>query len=167
MTNGKIGASGRNEIEGADMQIQNCMKKTVFAIPGTATVRDAIGLLVSHHIGLLPVLDGNGRPVGVVGLRDLLDLALPSAIHLLEDVDFIGDFGAVETYQPSEEVLSQPITTLMRPGTVVQADSGLLRAYALMLQHDLHDLPVVDSEGRLIGIASRVDIGTTILASWQ
>jgi CBS domain-containing protein len=149
------------------MQIQNCMKKNVYAIPATATVRDAIDLLVSHHIGLLPVLDKDNRPVGVVGLHDLLDLALPSAIHLMDDVDFIGDFGAVEMYQPSKELLARPITQLMRPGTVVQAESGLLRAYALMLQHDLHDLPVVDAAGRLIGIASRVDIGTTILASWQ
>jgi CBS domain-containing protein len=149
------------------MQIQDCMKKNVYAIPATATVRDAIDLLVSYHIGLLPVLDEGNRPVGVVGLHDLLNLALPSAIHLLDDVDFIGDFGAVETYQPSEAVLAQPITELMRPGTVVLAESGLLRAYALMLQHDLHDLPVVDAAGRLLGIASRVDIGTMILASWQ
>lgn len=149
------------------MQIQDCMKKNVYAIKATATVQDAIDLLVSHHIGLLPVLDEDNRPVGVVGLHDLLDLALPAAIHLLDDVDFIGDFGAVETYQPSEAVLIQPITQLMRPGTVVQAESGLLRAYALMLQHKLHDLPVVDAAGRLIGIASRVDIGTLILASWR
>ncbi len=149
------------------MQIQDCMKKNVYAIPASASVRDAIQLLVEHHIGLLPVLDNDKRPLGVVGLRDLLDLALPSAIRLLTDVDFIGDFGAVETYQPSESVLALPINKLMRPGTVVQAECGLLRAYALMLQHDLHDLPVVDGNGRLIGIASRVDIGTTILASWQ
>ncbi|MBE0698513.1 MAG: CBS domain-containing protein [Anaerolineaceae bacterium] len=143
------------------------MKKNVFSIPATATVQDAIDLLVSHHIGLLPVLDLEKRPVGVIGLYDMIHLALPSAIHLLDDIDFIGDFGALETYQPSEAILTQPITKLMRPGTVVRADSGLIRAYAIMLQYDLHDLPVVDGAGRLIGIASRVDIGTTILANWQ
>jgi len=142
------------------------MKKNVFSIPATATVRDAVQLFVSHHIGLLPVLNPDNHPVGVVGLLDLLELALPAAIHMLEDVDFIGDFGALETYRPPEEVLAQPITRLMRPGTVVRADSGLVRAYALMLQHKLHDLPVVDAEGRLIGIASRVDIGTLILSGW-
>jgi CBS domain-containing protein len=149
------------------MQIQNYMKKTVYAIPVIATIRDAINLLVSHHIGLLPVVDEENKPVGVVGLHDLLDLALPSALNLLADIDFIGDFGAVETYQPSAALLDQPISKLMRPGTVVNAESGLIRAYALMLQYDLHDLPVVDIQGRLIGIASRVDIGTAILASWQ
>jgi CBS domain-containing protein len=35
-----------------------------------------------------------------------------------------------------------------------------------MLQHNLHDMPVVSAEGKLIGVASRVDIGTAILASW-
>ena len=55
----------------------------------------------------------------------------------------------------------------MRLATVVPEDSGLVRAYALMLQHDLHDIPVVDQNGRLSRIASRVDIGTKILSNWQ
>lgn len=149
------------------LKISDCMKRTVFAIHDTDTVRDAINQLVSHHIGLLPVLNRNGQPIGVVGLRDLLNLALPSVVHMLNDVDFFGDFGAVEAYVPSEEILRQPITRLMRPSTVVRQDAGLLRAYATMLRHDLHDLPVIDQDGRLCGIASRVDIGTTILSSWQ
>jgi CBS domain-containing protein len=113
------------------------------------------------------VLNADQRPVGVVGIRDLLNLALPSAFQLLEDVDFIGDFGAMETYRPDEKILSAAISSLMRPATVVHEDSGLVRAYTFMLQHDLHDLPVVDDDGRLSGIASRVDIGARILAGWQ
>lgn len=149
------------------MVIRDCMKKNVVSVPMTASLRDAVSLLVARHIGLLPVLDAEQRPVGVVGLRDLLNLALPSALHLLTDVDFIGDFGALEAYRPDENLLSQGIAGLMRPATVVREDSGLIRAYAFMLQHDLHDLPVVDDTGRLSGIASRVDIGTKILAGWQ
>jgi CBS domain-containing protein len=41
-----------------------------------------------------------------------------------------------------------------------------LRTYALMLQHNLHDMPVVSKEGKLTGIASRVDIGVAILSAW-
>ena len=147
-------------------KIRDCMKSKVFSVPSTATVKDAVNLLVQHHIGLLPVLDADGRPLGVVGLRDLLDMVLPAVMRVMTDVDFVGDFGAVEAYRPTEQVLSRPITELMRAGAVVTEDSGLLRSYALMLQYELHDLPVVDQDGRLTGIASRVDIGTTILASW-
>jgi CBS domain-containing protein len=36
-----------------------------------------------------------------------------------------------------------------------------------MLQHNLHDILVVASDGKLIGIASRVDIGVAILSAWK
>jgi CBS domain-containing protein len=148
------------------MIIRDSMKKNVFSVPVTAKVRDAVSILVRHHVGLLPVLDSDQRPVGVVGIRDLLTYVLPSALHLLTDVDFIGDFGALENFRPDEKTLSQEISVIMRPATFVREESGLIRAYAFMIQHDLHDLPVVDETGRLSGIASRVDIGTKILASW-
>ncbi len=32
--------------------------------------------------------------------------------------------------------------------------------------HDIRDLPIVDETGRLVGIASRVDIGAAYLAPW-
>ena len=46
-------------------------------------------------------------------------------------------------------------------------DCGLLRAYALMLQHNVHDILVVSVEGKLAGIASRVDVGRAILRAWS
>jgi CBS domain-containing protein len=54
----------------------------------------------------------------------------------------------------------------MKPAITVEEDCGLLRAYALMLQHNLHDMPVVSRDGRLAGITSRVDIGVAILSTW-
>lgn len=149
------------------MLIKNCMKRNVFFIHAKASIREAVDLLVSKHIGLLPVVDDDNRPIGIVGLSDLLQLTLPSSLKFLSDVDYIGDFGAMENYHPADETLSMPVHKIMRTGTVVLEDSGLVRAYALMLQHDLHDLPVIDKNGRLVGIASRVDIGTHIISNWR
>jgi CBS domain-containing membrane protein len=149
------------------MKVSDCMKHNVVAILATATLDEAVRLLVARHIGLLPVVDEQRRPVGVLGLRDLLTLALPAFIDLMEDVDFVLDFGAAELTRPSPEVLRKSVTTLMRPPTTIQEDCGLLRAYALMRQHDLHDLPVVAADGTLVGILSRVDLATAVLAGWQ
>jgi CBS domain-containing protein len=55
----------------------------------------------------------------------------------------------------------------MQPAQSVEEGSGMLRAYGLMLKHNLSDLPVVSDEGMLVGVVSRVDIGTAILATWQ
>ncbi len=149
------------------IRISNCMKTNVFSIPESATLAEAVRLFVEKHIGLLPVVDQENRPIGTLSLRDLVSLALPTFIHLVEDFDFVSDFGAVESMQPSPEVLSKPVTTRMGPAYTVPENSGLLRAYALMYEHNLHDIPVVQMDGTLVGIASRVDLGTAILSTWN
>lgn len=149
------------------MNISSCMKRNVISIHTSATIREAAAIFVQKHIGLLPVVDDNGKPVGMIGLRDLLSLELPDFVGFIADLDFVHDFGAVETTRPPAETLDQPVTILMIPPITVEEDSGLLRTYALMLQHNLHDMPVVSRDGTLVGVASRVDIGTAILSTWE
>ena len=147
--------------------IRDCMKREVISIPSTTTVRVAAGVVVERHIGLLPIVTEQGRLIGVVGLHNLLTLELPDFVNFITDVDFVHDFGAVETTRPEPYLLEQPVSTLMEPAISVDEESGLLRAYALMLQHQLLDLPVVAKDGRLVGLASHVDIGAAILSNWQ
>jgi CBS domain-containing protein len=147
--------------------IKNCMKRVVVSIPESATIREAALRMAKHHIGLLPVVDVTGRLIGVIGLPELLSLELPAFFDLIADLDFVSDFGAVESSHPSAEEIDQPVTTLMQPAQSVEEDSGSLRAYGLMLKHNLSDLPVVSDEGMLVGVVSRVDIGAAILATWQ
>lgn len=149
------------------MSIADCMKRNVISIPDTSTIREAAAIIVNKHIGLLPIVDGENKLVGVVGLRDLLSLELPDFVRFIEDLDFVHDFGAVETTRPPAQTLERPIRSLMKDAITVKEDCGLLRAYALMLQHNLHDLPVLSLDGELTGIASRVDIGTSILSTWS
>ena len=149
------------------MIIRDCMKRDVVSILSTATIREAARVVVERHIGLLPVVDDQGRLIGVVGLHNLLTLELPDFVNFITDVDFVHDFGAVETTRPEPYLLDQPVSTLMRPAISVDEECGLLRAYALMLQHQLLDLPVVAKDRKLVGLASRVDIGAAILSRWQ
>ena len=149
------------------MTVSSCMKRNVISIHASDTVRAAAAIFVQKHIGLLPVVDDKKKVIGVVGLRDLLMLELPDFVSFIEDLDFVHDFGAVETTRPEAESLNQPVTAIMKTVFTVEEDCGLLRAYALMLQHNLHDMPVVNKKGELVGITSRVDIGVKILSSWS
>ena len=149
------------------MKIADCMKRNVVSIPMQATVREAAAVFVKKHVGLLPVVDTNHKPVGVVGLRDLLSLELPDFVNFIADVDYVHDFGAVETTRPAAASLNKSVQSLMEPVITVDEDAGLLRAYALMQQHGLHDILVVGANGQLAGIASRVDVGVAILRTWE
>lgn len=147
--------------------IKSCMKKNVFSIQANATLREAAKKMAGHHIGLLPVVDQENKVIGIIGLPDMLALEMPAFFNLMNDLDFVPDFGAVEVTRPSAQEVDQPVTAIMQPVLSVEEDSGLLLAYGLMLKHNLSDLPVVDESEHLVGIVSRVDIGTTILATWQ
>jgi CBS domain-containing protein len=149
------------------MKIKDFMKKNVVSIPVTTTIGEAAKVIVKKHVGLLPVINELGKPVGVVRLSDLLELEMPDFVHLVADFDFVHDFGAVETTRPEAKILAQPVTTIMEPVLTIEADSGLLRAYAIMLQNEIFDLPVTGENGELVGIVSRVDIGTAILSLWS
>jgi len=149
------------------LTVRRWMKRKVVSVAETATIRDAAALFVEHRIGLLPMVDEEERPIGVLGLHDLLTLELPDFVKFVGDVDFVHDFGAVETTRPSGAALSKKARTLMKDAITVPDDCGLLRAYALMMQHDVHDILVVSKTGKLIGIASRVDVGIAILKAWE
>jgi CBS domain-containing protein len=149
------------------MKLKDYMKKNVVSIPLKTTIGEAAAMIVAKHVGILPVVDEQGKPVGVVRLSDLLSLEMPDFIHLVEDFDFVHDFGAVETTRPTPKQLARSVSTLMRPVLTIEEESGLLRAYAIMLQNGLNDLPVTTTIGELVGIVSRVDIGSAILSMWS
>jgi CBS-domain-containing membrane protein len=148
------------------MKVTACMKRDVVSVDADTNINEAMHIFIKKHIGTLPVVDEDNKPVGVIGMRDLLNLEMPTFLDFVEDVDFVHDFGAVEDLHPSAATLKKSVKSIMRPVSTVDDDCGLLRAYSLMLQQNLHDIPVVSKDGRLVGIASRVDIGVAILSTW-
>jgi CBS domain-containing protein len=142
------------------------MKTKIVTTLATTTVADAANLFQTHHIGMLPVIDDEGHLTGILQLRNLLHLIMPVFVDLIEDFDYVGDFGAIEDREPAREELNLPISEVMETPVYVEEDSGLVRAFAFIHKNDLLDLPVIDRNGKLVGLASRVDIGRALLANW-
>jgi CBS domain-containing protein len=150
-----------------DMQVKDCMKRNIVFVTPKMTIAEAARLLAEKHIGSLPVVDSAGKLVGVLTLRSLLLMVMPDFVHLVEDFGFVADFGAAEERKPDPEMLARPVSEIMLVPEAVEETSGLMRAYALLHQHQLHDLTVVDAQGKLVGIVSRVDVGAAFLSGWN
>jgi len=149
------------------MKIGDFMKRRVIYSTPETTIQDAARLLVQYHIGSLPIVNKEYHLVGLLHIRDFVTLAMPDFVNLSENLDFIRDFGAVENVIPNSEILNKPVKEIMREPLYVVSSAGLLRAAALLQEHRLYDLPVVDEEQRLVGIASYVDIGIAVLSGWN
>jgi CBS-domain-containing membrane protein len=148
------------------MKVNACMKQRVISIPLHATVQQAMEMVVRHHIGTLPVVDDELKLVGLVRLRNLLALGMPDFVNLLESISFVHSFGAVEYSVPGPKELARPVKEIMTEPISCQVDCSLLHAAALLHRNAMQDLPVVDAQGHLVGIASHVDIGTFLIQNW-
>ena len=67
-----------------DRPLAELMNPTPTVVRQGTSVRDAIGVLSGGKFSQLPVLDDAGRPVGIVDITDLIDLA-PDAKEQMQD----------------------------------------------------------------------------------
>ena len=152
----------------AEVCMRDCMKRRVVTVKAATTVHEAARLVVDEHVGTLPVVDEEGVLVGVVRLQDLLGVFMPDFVVLLDNIDFVRDFGALEgaEHEGMSEVSGLTMEELAGPPVAVEEDSGLMHALATIVKRQLQDLPIVDAAGRLVGIASQVDIAAAFFAHW-
>jgi CBS domain-containing protein len=108
----------------------------VISIGLDASVADAVARMVEHNIGSLPVIDGQGRLVGIFSERDVL-----------RGLDYHG-----------EEFRQMRVVTVMtcEPLTC-RKDDDLNNVMGLMTARRIAKIPVLD-DTRLVGIVSVGDM---------
>ena len=97
-----------------------------------STVRDALAMMEEFHIGGIPVVDDDRKLVGIVTNRDLR----------------------------FEQNLNRLIDEVMTSKNLVTTSqtTNLEEAASILQQHKIEKLPVVDNEGRLVGLVTYKDI---------
>lgn len=113
-----------------------CQRNVDTAQPGE-TARAAAQRMATRGVGSLVVVDGEGRPTGIVTDRDLALRVVGAGLDPLETT--VGD------------VMSRHLASIDERGTFEHA-------LAAMRANAVRRLPVVDAAGRLVGIVSLEDV---------
>ena len=152
----EIAAYGGRRLEQLrfDLPVADVMTSPVVSIVVDAQVRAAVELLVGREFRALPVVDGDGRVVGVVSNGDLVERGgLGARLELLAAMSDAARRGFVD--QVSARRVGDVMTP--EPATVRTSDT-LAAATRLMAERRIKRLPVVDGDGRLAGILARADV---------
>ena len=119
--------------------ISKLMSGKVCCVSEDVSVQALAALLIESGLSGAPVVDGGGRPVGVVSQADL-----------------------VRHHYESGTGSDQPTTTVadIMTGVSFTLGEGALvsQAAALMSLERVHRIPVVDPMGRVVGILSALDV---------
>ncbi|MEH0548004.1 CBS domain-containing protein [Streptomyces sp. B21-105] len=132
--------------------VSDVMTHTVAAIGRGASFKEVVRMMHDWKVSALPVLEGEGRVVGVVSEADLLHKeefrdSDPDRYTQLRRLSDLAKAGAVT----AGELMTSPALTVQADATLAQAARALARA-------KVKRLPVVDELGMLQGIVSRADL---------
>ena len=133
-------------------QVRDVMTTSVISVRRQTSYRQIAQLLHDRHLTALPVLDADGSVAGVVSEADLL--------RKQERHERTGRRPGWQLHPATRaKAGARSAAELMTsPAVTIEPDALLGRAARIMSQHHVKRLPVVDGDGKLVGIVSRVDL---------
>ncbi len=114
------------------------MSRDVVGVAPSATVPEIWARMRAHRIKAVPVLDPDGRLVGIVTQTDLMEQA---------------GWGAawIDGHRCAGDLMTRAVRT-------VAGSTPIVELVSLMSDGGLHHVPVVDEDGRLAGIVTQSDL---------
>ncbi|MGH9185811.1 MAG: CBS domain-containing protein [Acidimicrobiales bacterium] len=146
--------------------VREVMTTDVVTFTPDQSVHEAMASMVDRGVDAAPVVDGDGRVVGMLSTGDLIvqetQLHFPTVLSLLgasielpsSQRHFERDLRRALGASVGEVMSDKPVTCA--------EDDTLERAATLMHDHEVSRLPVV-RDGKLVGLVSRNDILRAIL----
>ena len=132
--------------------VKDVMTTHVVAVRLNATYKEMASRLREFRVSAFPVLDDDNKVVGVVSEADLLtkealEYSVPSRV---------GGILHGRERAKAEAVVAADLMT--KPPVTIGPREPVSHAARLMYSRKIKRLPVVDDDGRLIGIVSRADV---------
>jgi CBS domain-containing protein len=140
----------------AAMRVHEVMSTGIVTARKTDTVRSVVIKMMNRNCGAIPVVEGDGRLVGMVTLRDVLLPLYPNYGDYIHDNVHSRDFVEMEAGYP--EVLGKKVEEIMTPNPLTVGPSDpILEAASYMGLKNFRRIPVVDAQ-KIVGMLSIGDI---------
>jgi CBS domain-containing protein len=145
-------------------KIGNLMVNDVVSATAQTPFKEVAKLLAVHRISGLPVIDTDDKVLGVISESDLILRQAgvppePGPIRSARLAWRSPPVGGTEGHNADTKAHAMSARELMsQPAITVQATDTVAVAARTMAQHRVERLPVVDEDGRLVGIVTRRDL---------
>lgn len=139
------------------MKVKDILIKDVVCLKPDTSAKEALSILTKRQISGLPVVDEQGKLVGMFTEKEVLCYVLPCYIEKVGRFIYQADPKA--TKKKFAELERVPVSKLMRKDMVtITGEAGLVEAARVMLTQKARRLPVLDDAGKMIGIIARNDV---------
>ena len=140
-------------------KISNVMSTDVATVRPDTPFKDIVRILEQRDVSAVPVVDETGHVVGVVSQADLL------VKQGTQEPDWTRS--PMTWWRRRRSARRAGATTagslMTTPAITVTAGSTVVYAARELTRHNIKRLPVIDDDGKLVGIVSRKDLLTVFL----
>ncbi|WP_432169465.1 CBS domain-containing protein [Streptomyces sp. 1222.5] len=133
-------------------RVGDVMTRAAVAVGRRALFKDIVERMYQWQVSAVPVLEGDGRVIGVISEADLL----PKEEFRNSDPDRFTQLRRLPDLAKAGAACAEELMTA--PAVTVHADAGLAEAARIMALRHVKRLPVVNAEGMLEGVVSRGDL---------
>jgi CBS domain-containing protein len=143
--------------------VKDIMDAEPETVRADASVEDVVRVLRENELPGVPVVDSDGHLAGIVTEADLVlpddqgDLHIPHYINLFGGTVFLEPLGRFEQ-RLRKAFASNAVDMMTADPDTVGPDAEVREAARLIHASGHNRLPVVDDEGRLVGVVTRVDV---------
>src|SRR3989442_12905145 len=132
------------------------------AVHPDTTVEEVVRTLRKHELPGVPVVDSDGRLLGIVTEADLVLSDDEGDLHIPHYIELFGGFVFLEPLRRFEGRLRRAVAAtaadMMTPDPITaEADDSVRKAARLIADNGHNRLPVLDG-GRLVELITRVDV---------
>ncbi|HID82726.1 MAG TPA: CBS domain-containing protein [Chromatiales bacterium] len=144
------------------MIVKDIMSTNIKTAKPDTSVREIAKIMCFNKISGMPVVDDDGKIVGVVSEKDVLHSMFPDIAELSEQGSY-PDFEEMEGAY--ESTLSNQVENIMTKAVAtVPPDIPILKAASLMWLRKIRRIPVAEN-GVLVGIISIGDVHKAVFQS--
>jgi len=138
------------------MLVNDIMTRDPRTVSPDTNLQEVASTMCLYRIPALPVIDDDGKLVGNISEMDILKNLLPS----MEDIMAGEATMEIERMLPNySSSMDKTVNDLMIKNPVsVTADMHVLKATAKMTSHRFRRIPVIDADGKLVGVMSLGDV---------
>jgi CBS domain-containing protein len=150
---------------GGRVKVRDLMSHELVTVGRTRSLTHVVGLMKKHGVGRVIVIEGE-RPVGIITEDDIAfaQLEQPGEGTKEREVKYTRRLERADRPRARylKRMASVAAEDVMRPRLItIGADEDAARASALMIEHGISGLPVVEGE-KLVGIITKTDLVRSI-----
>lgn len=140
--------------------IESIMKRDVYTLPDTATVAEAMSMMVEKSISAAPIVNSQGDPVGFISDGDIMRFLANRTKIYVDPVVMIMQTGTdnQDFDEKLANLVNMNVCEIATKGIIgVNVHSSLTEVCRVLGENHLKKAPVLD-DGRIVGVINRSDI---------